>query len=542
MISLPILLLPTGELVDMTGTGGTTPGGEENVLGSEAFLGLLQQLLLGSAVQTQPGQVLVSGGSPFSATGPPGVDPATLSPVIEAAGSLPALPLPGGAMPTTEGGVTVPTFPLPPGTAAEAGRSPAATPVPVQPGDPPRPVAEEVADVSAEKNVRPPAPPGIQRQGPQPFPPDLLSLGRSEKHDARGILAHPVVSSVPESDTREILSVPLVSGKTEPGEKVPGGHGTRQAKEQGTSSDIALRHVTTQRAIPKALFTTSNIPVSSMEGNSSPGRLQDTAPATKEAVKSPVSLQPADNLAIPIVSSSASEEVVHGRDPGPLSRATAQPVHAQDADDGGDATTVREGERDAVKPLPVPAAHAQSGEGRDTSGHRSQFLPSEAAGIMPKGDQASVRETFRVPDFLRTLMPEAAQNVVDQVVKGFSLHVQGESSEMRVKLEPESLGEVVLHVRMDNGKMQAQIDVTQAAVKAVLDTNLGQLRHMLLTRGIEVQRIDVALGGDSHMRESGNGGGDRHGHQNARREYSTELVEQYQTGRMLGYNTMELIM
>jgi flagellar hook-length control protein FliK len=140
------------------------------------------------------------------------------------------------------------------------------------------------------------------------------------------------------------------------------------------------------------------------------------------------------------------------------------------------------------------------------------------------------------------LPPDTARSVMNQVVKGFALQMNGGHSELRVKLEPESLGEVVLHVRMDEGKMQAQIDVTQAGVKAALESNLPQLRLSLSERGIDVQRLDVSFTGDHPANASGRGHGDGTSRQGLRRNAEVEAIEQYATGRLMGYNTMELVM
>jgi flagellar hook-length control protein FliK len=131
---------------------------------------------------------------------------------------------------------------------------------------------------------------------------------------------------------------------------------------------------------------------------------------------------------------------------------------------------------------------------------------------------------------------------MDQVVRQVILHTNGDSSEIRVKLEPPSLGEVVVHVRMENGQMQAQIDVQQAAVKAALDAQIGQLRQSLTDRGLDVQRLDVLFGDPSTSRESSGGQDDRQQRGSSRHSSLGESPEQSQTGRMLGYNTMEIIM
>jgi flagellar hook-length control protein FliK len=141
------------------------------------------------------------------------------------------------------------------------------------------------------------------------------------------------------------------------------------------------------------------------------------------------------------------------------------------------------------------------------------------------------------------LPAETVRNVVNQVVKEAALQVRGETSEMRITLVPASLGEVKLSVRMEGGQMQAQIDVSHAAVKAALEVNMGQLKDALSSHGIEVQRLDVYHNGQSLAGDARGNQGERPRQQGGRHHsYVAESVEQYATGRMLGYNTMEVVM
>jgi hypothetical protein len=131
----------------------------------------------------------------------------------------------------------------------------------------------------------------------------------------------------------------------------------------------------------------------------------------------------------------------------------------------------------------------------------------------------------------------------DQVVKHVALQVRGEMSEMRIRLDPPSLGEMQVTIRVDEGRMQAQIDVSQPAVRTALETQVPQLRQSLADHGIEVHRIEVCTSGSSMSRESGEG----HGHRPRKREGGRQQgpldgVEQYRGARMMGYNTIEMVM
>jgi flagellar hook-length control protein FliK len=192
-----------------------------------------------------------------------------------------------------------------------------------------------------------------------------------------------------------------------------------------------------------------------------------------------------------------------------------------------------------VAAKPVAESELRDGE---TAKNPFQHTQPQISTVKPSNSRVESASS-RVSDFLASLPPETARNVIDQVVKEAALQVRGESSEMRIRLVPASLGEVTLSVRMEGGQMQAQIDVSSAAVKAALESNIGQLRDALGSRGIDVQRLDVYHSGQSLTRDTGGDQGDRSRRQGGKRHsYATHAIEQYDTGRLLGYNTMEVVM
>lgn len=141
------------------------------------------------------------------------------------------------------------------------------------------------------------------------------------------------------------------------------------------------------------------------------------------------------------------------------------------------------------------------------------------------------------------LTDELSRSMLDQVVKHVALQVRGGMSEMRIRLDPPSLGEMQVTVRVDEGRVQAQIDVSQPAVRVALETSVPQLRQTLADHGIEVHRIDVCASGSSMSRESSEGHGHRPRKRDGGRPQGTmDGVEQYRGARMMGYNTIEMVM
>ncbi|GEM_PF-6165322 len=156
--------------------------------------------------------------------------------------------------------------------------------------------------------------------------------------------------------------------------------------------------------------------------------------------------------------------------------------------------------------------------------------------------ESSGQSTASVPTTQTGLMPgNLEQMVLDQVSKNLVLNLNNNSSEVRIAMKPESLGEVVMKVKMDDGKVSAQINVNNINVKAVLDANVAQLHETLLSKGIEVQHIEIIADGQTAF---GSSSGQNNPKQKSQQRSAAEVdaLGQYDSLRTMGYNTIELIM
>jgi flagellar hook-length control protein FliK len=189
----------------------------------------------------------------------------------------------------------------------------------------------------------------------------------------------------------------------------------------------------------------------------------------------------------------------------------------------------------ADETAPSQKAHDSTSTGKEEVKLNAEPPGSSRPGVHEAGQKlSSVRAETRVPELARTL--------VDQVVRAFQLEVKGPVSEMRLKLEPETLGELALRVRVEEGKMQARIEVSQPAVKAIIEGNLPQLRQALATQGIQMDRIDIATQDRSLSRGHSDGSDARDRRQTGKDAEAPLQDAPLQSVRMLGYNTIELTM
>jgi flagellar hook-length control protein FliK len=168
----------------------------------------------------------------------------------------------------------------------------------------------------------------------------------------------------------------------------------------------------------------------------------------------------------------------------------------------------------------------------------AELLKNESIPVSAKLDRTEAPPT--PTSRLVGLPPEIMASVRDQMAKAMSLKVMDNVSEMRLQLKPESLGQVTINVRMEEGSMVARIDVSQPQVRAAMEANLPQLRDALVTRGIQVDRIDILMASNSSSRESSNQSREK-GKPSSKRRTEVDSVDAYDSTRYLGYNTMEYL-
>ncbi len=165
--------------------------------------------------------------------------------------------------------------------------------------------------------------------------------------------------------------------------------------------------------------------------------------------------------------------------------------------------------------------------------NRSRSVPTEPMAL-PVSASLDAHESV-------LLSPRAARALMEQVKQALSLQMREQTTEVRIRLQPESLGTMVLSVQQDDAKVAAEIRVEHSAVKAAIDTHLPNLRQALQSQGIDFQRLEVVVADQSMGREF------FHQAQPSQKRrarnsslHATEAHEAF-TPRSLGYNTLELL-
>lgn len=109
--------------------------------------------------------------------------------------------------------------------------------------------------------------------------------------------------------------------------------------------------------------------------------------------------------------------------------------------------------------------------------------------------------------------PTDPNNVVEQVLKGIYLRNGiGDGTEVRMKLQPENLGDVHVKLNVDNGNVSATFIASTAEVRDTLLANSGALTRQFADAGLKLQQFSVDVGGGQsnpfaqHQQQASSGG------------------------------------
>jgi hypothetical protein len=161
---------------------------------------------------------------------------------------------------------------------------------------------------------------------------------------------------------------------------------------------------------------------------------------------------------------------------------------------------------DAGRPAPVlpppgdeagpSAARLERDGGREpavsdveSAGRRKVEGPAPAL----SGSEAGLRGPARLAEgeapALRSLTPLA----VERVVGAARMSVSQGGIEVRLRLHPESLGEVDVRIRWEGGVLSARLEAATPAAREALEAGVGGLRTALREQGIPVEQVQIGL-------------------------------------------------
>jgi flagellar hook-length control protein FliK len=87
--------------------------------------------------------------------------------------------------------------------------------------------------------------------------------------------------------------------------------------------------------------------------------------------------------------------------------------------------------------------------------------------------------------------------VIDQIINRLSVRSSGSQSEVKIQLDPPSLGRVRMSIITSGDGVRTLIVAENQAVKQVIENNLSQLRDSMSAQGLKLDGFSVLVGGDS---------------------------------------------
>ncbi len=100
------------------------------------------------------------------------------------------------------------------------------------------------------------------------------------------------------------------------------------------------------------------------------------------------------------------------------------------------------------------------------------------------------------------------QEVMEQITEYVKLEAKPDMTEMELRLHPESLGTLHIHLTAKEGVVTAQFTAENEAVKAVLEAQAVQLKENLNQQGVKVEAVEVTIASHGFDRSFAENGGD----------------------------------
>lgn len=100
--------------------------------------------------------------------------------------------------------------------------------------------------------------------------------------------------------------------------------------------------------------------------------------------------------------------------------------------------------------------------------------------------------------------PEANQ-IMDQIVDYMKFNIKPETQELEMQLHPASLGTVHVQIAAKDGVITAQFAAQNETVKAVLETQMVQLKQQFEEQGLKVDSVEVTVANHSYGEQYGGG-------------------------------------
>ena len=169
-------------------------------------------------------------------------------------------------------------------------------------------------------------------------------------------------------------------------------------------------------------------------------------------------------------------------------------------DDASGEKHVSEQVTDTGKPETTPVLKKESadtghqGEEHAAGNNAGSAFLQNLTGRMEEVEAPAERPVYTQPE---------ANQIMDQIVEYMKLNIKTETQEMEMQLHPASLGTVHVQIAAKDGAITAQFAAQNETVKAVLETQMIQLKEQFEEQGIKVEAVEVTVANHAYGEQFG---------------------------------------
>ncbi len=170
-------------------------------------------------------------------------------------------------------------------------------------------------------------------------------------------------------------------------------------------------------------------------------------------------------------------------------------------DDASGQKHVSEQVTDTAKPEAAPLAKKgnEADTGYKEEGNAGQNAANAFLQNLTGGRTEEVEAPVERPVYTQ---PETNQ-IMDQIVEYMKINIKPETQELEMQLHPASLGTVHVQLAAKDGVITAQFAAQNETVKAVLETQMIQLKEQFEEQGIKVEAVEVTVASHAYNDQYG---------------------------------------
>lgn len=147
--------------------------------------------------------------------------------------------------------------------------------------------------------------------------------------------------------------------------------------------------------------------------------------------------------------------------------------------------------------------HSESNMSEGQAESNGQVLTNVA------NDNTLQNATLNVDNNMNPYLTYEAREIMQQVLDYIKVQVKPDMSSLQMQLHPEELGTLQIEITHKNGMVTAQFTTQDDSVKAVIESQLIQLKDSLNEQGMKVQAVEVTVASqqfDRNLDKNGNEG------------------------------------